>query len=194
MKNVNFNNLFLILLISSLLFFDLSCSKNGDSEKEIVKHEKTVSPKSSELTDKKSVKTLKSVDKTTTGNQAQPAGNKIVYILIDALRADRLGCYGFKENTSPAIDKLASQGVLFENVHSASPWTEPSFGTLFTGVSPTVHGAGEMLLRGSKSGETIHGVTVGGLNSALKTMPELLPDTLKKGAIINNAFVNRELG
>ncbi|MBN2528571.1 MAG: sulfatase [Deltaproteobacteria bacterium] len=125
---------------------------------------------------------------------AMPPFEKVLFVLVDALRADKLGCYGFNEPTSPAIDKLAKESVLFENVHAASPWTAPSFGTLFTGVSPSVHGAGKMLGKHSKSGKSVHGVTVGGIRSDLPTLAELMPDTMKKAAVINNSFVCKELG
>ena len=126
--------------------------------------------------------------------EKRPPFNKVLVVLVDALRADKLGCYGFDEPTSPTIDKMAKESVLFENVHAASPWTAPSFGTLFTGVSPTVHGAGKMLGRNSSSGKSVHGVTVGGIRSDLPTLAELMPSQMKTAAVINNSFVCRELG
>ena len=133
-------------------------------------------------------------DEKKAASSAVPPVQKILVVLVDALRADKLGCYGFSEPTSPAIDRLASESVLFENVHSASPWTAPSFGTLFTGVSPTVHGAGKMLGRNKNGGKEVHGVNIGGLRSDLPTLAELMPKSMKKAAVINNSFVCRELG
>ena len=50
-----------------------------------------------------------------------------VYIyLIDALRADHLGCYGYERPTSPVIDAFATEGVLFENAYTTAPWTHPA--------------------------------------------------------------------
>ncbi|MBN2341985.1 MAG: sulfatase [Deltaproteobacteria bacterium] len=130
----------------------------------------------------------------TAAEEKIPKVEKILVVLVDALRADKLGCYGFDEPTSPAIDKLAKESILFEQVHAASPWTAPSFGTLFTGVSPMVHGAGKMLGRNGSGGKEVHGVTVGGLRNDLPTLAELLPKNMRKGAVINNSFVCRELG
>ncbi len=124
----------------------------------------------------------------------RPEASRMVIVVIDAMRADGLGCYGYDKPTSPTIDRLASQGVVFERMHSASPWTAPSFGTIFTGVSPQVHGAGGFLAKGSPKGETLFGVTVGGIRKDLPTLPQLLPDDLETGAIINNSFVSKELG
>jgi len=64
----------------------------------------------------------------------------VVLISIDTLRPDHLGCYGYKRNTSPFIDEIAKDGVLFKNVISSSSWTAPAMASLFTSVNPSVHG------------------------------------------------------
>jgi len=60
----------------------------------------------------------------------------IVLVMIDTLRADRLGCYGFDGETSPFISGLAKEGVLFTSVLAASPWTGPSVSAVLTGKYP----------------------------------------------------------
>lgn len=65
----------------------------------------------------------------------------IIFILIDTLRADRLGAYGSTENLTPVMDRLASNGVLFERANAAAPWTLPSMASLFSGFYPGVHHA-----------------------------------------------------
>lgn len=65
----------------------------------------------------------------------------IVLWIADSLRPDHLGVYGCLRNTSPNIDKLAEDGVVFENAFVQATWTRPSSGTLFTGMYPAVHGA-----------------------------------------------------
>ena len=65
----------------------------------------------------------------------------VVLIGVDTLRGDHLGCYGYERNTSPKIDEFATRAVLFENVVAPSPWTLPSFTTVFTSLHPTQHGA-----------------------------------------------------
>jgi len=64
----------------------------------------------------------------------------LIVISIDTLRPDHLGCYGYERDTSPNIDILASEGVLFEDVTSQSPWTLPSQTSLFTSAHPSTHG------------------------------------------------------
>ena len=63
----------------------------------------------------------------------------IVLISIDTLRPDRLGCYGAKRDTSPAIDQLAAEGARFVDVVAPTSWTLPSHVTLLTGLSMPVH-------------------------------------------------------
>jgi arylsulfatase A-like enzyme len=63
----------------------------------------------------------------------------VVLISIDSLRADHLGSYGYERETSPHIDRLASQGIVFENAIADSPWTLPTHASLFTGLTSRVH-------------------------------------------------------
>jgi arylsulfatase A-like enzyme len=63
----------------------------------------------------------------------------LVMISIDTLRADRLSSYGNPRPTSPHIDRLADDGVVFENAFSHSPKTAASHMTLMTGLYPEAH-------------------------------------------------------
>lgn len=64
----------------------------------------------------------------------------ILFIVIDALRARNLGCYGYSKPTSPNIDNLAKEGILFENAYSCATTTFPSLATIFSGRYPLSHG------------------------------------------------------
>ena len=68
-------------------------------------------------------------------------GTSVLLMSIDTLRADHLGCYGYGRDTSPNIDRLAREGVLFRQAVSASTWTLPSHASMFTGLLPSRHGA-----------------------------------------------------
>ena len=57
---------------------------------------------------------------------------RFLYIDIDSLRPDHLGCYGYTRPTAPNIDKLAGDGIVFERATSQSNWTLPSVTSLFT--------------------------------------------------------------
>lgn len=63
----------------------------------------------------------------------------VVLISLDTLRADHLGCYGYKRPTSPNIDALALEGMQFLNVYAQSPWTLPSHISLFTSLNNINH-------------------------------------------------------
>ncbi len=65
---------------------------------------------------------------------------RILLISIDTCRADYLGCYGYHRPTTPNIDKLSAQSVLFENVISQVPITLPSHSSMLTGTIPPYHG------------------------------------------------------
>jgi len=60
----------------------------------------------------------------------------VVLIIIDTLRADKLGCYGFPGDISPELDKMAKKGVQFNNVIAQSSWTRPSIGSMLTSLYP----------------------------------------------------------
>jgi choline-sulfatase len=64
----------------------------------------------------------------------------IVLIVVDTLRADHLGCYGYERATSPNLDILAERATVFERAYSHSPWTMPSIASILTGLEPREHG------------------------------------------------------
>lgn len=71
------------------------------------------------------------------GRESRP---NILLIVIDALRADRLECYGYQRQTSPNLNALASEGVLFSNAMAPGPETVLSIPSLLTGRRPREHG------------------------------------------------------
>ncbi len=63
----------------------------------------------------------------------------LVIIVVDALRADHLGCYGSPSGSTPTVDRLTERGVLFANAYSNATFTFPSTASLFTSTLPEVH-------------------------------------------------------
>src|SRR5437868_13669702 len=63
----------------------------------------------------------------------------VLVIVIDTLRADRVSSCGYKRNTTPNLDRLASGGVLFENAIATSSWSLPSHVSLITGQYPSAY-------------------------------------------------------
>lgn len=64
----------------------------------------------------------------------------VILISLDTTRADHLGCYGYANASTPAIDDLARRGVLFTQAASPAPLTLPAHSSMMTGFYPTYHG------------------------------------------------------
>ena len=71
----------------------------------------------------------------------------ILVLLIDTLRADRLGCYGWERAETPHMDSLARAGVRFADASSAASWTLPSHASLFSSLYASEHGVNERGVR-----------------------------------------------
>lgn len=67
-------------------------------------------------------------------------GPNVLLIVVDTLRADHLGAYGYPLETSPHLDRFAAQNLRFGFAISAAPWTSPSMASIFTAYYPTAHG------------------------------------------------------
>lgn len=64
----------------------------------------------------------------------------LVLVTVDTLRADHLGCYGYFRPTSPEIDRLALESLVFDNVVTPMPTTLPAHTSLMTSMLPATHG------------------------------------------------------
>jgi phosphoglycerol transferase MdoB-like AlkP superfamily enzyme len=87
----------------------------------------------------------------------------VVLIVIDTLRADRLGCYGYERDVSPELDALARDGVRFARTVAQCSWTRPSIGSMLTSLYPRSLG--------------IHFEDRGDLPDPVATLAEILHDT-----------------
>ena len=65
---------------------------------------------------------------------------KVLYLDLDTLRADHLGCYGYPRRTSPNIDRFAREGTLFESFFGPTTPTIPAHTTIFSGQLGATHG------------------------------------------------------
>jgi arylsulfatase A-like enzyme len=72
------------------------------------------------------------------GNRRPPAllAPNILLIVLDTVRADHLGLYGYDQDTTPNLSRLAQAGVRFDLARATAPWTLPSHASLFTGRWP----------------------------------------------------------
>jgi len=70
-----------------------------------------------------------------------PPARDLVVVVVDTLRADHVGAYGYTRPATPEIDRLAGRGTLFRVARSTSSWTVPAVGSLFTSLYASQHGA-----------------------------------------------------
>lgn len=70
----------------------------------------------------------------------KPSNLNVLFITLDTTRADHIGCYGYTQAQTPNIDRLAAEGILFQNATAQAPLTLPSHSSIFTGSYPFYHG------------------------------------------------------
>jgi arylsulfatase A-like enzyme len=72
--------------------------------------------------------------------RSRPIPRNVVFIVLDTTRADALGTYGYKRETTPSLDRFAEQSIVFERAYTHVPWTVPSVASMFTSLTPLGHG------------------------------------------------------
>jgi arylsulfatase A-like enzyme len=75
------------------------------------------------------------------GRTQESVRPNVLLVVMDTVRADRLSAYGSKHASTPALDRLAAQGTLFERAYASSSWTLPSHASMLTGLPAPLHGA-----------------------------------------------------
>lgn len=70
----------------------------------------------------------------------KPRHRNVVLIMLDTLRADHLGIYGYERDTSPVLDAFARENIQYTYAITSAPWTPPSVASMFTGKYPASHG------------------------------------------------------
>jgi len=73
------------------------------------------------------------------GDGAASRRPNIVLVTFESLRADHVRCYGYERDTTPAIDALAAEGIVFDRAYAVTSWTLTSHASMFTGLYPTAH-------------------------------------------------------
>jgi arylsulfatase A-like enzyme len=125
----------------------------------------------------------------------------LLLITLDTTRSDRLGLYGYERDTSPNLDRLARDSVVYTAAFSTSSWTLPSHASLFTGKFPTSHGAsfdpeGLLILGdGFCRAGYLDGIRVQGLGIDQHTLAELLGDAgYVTSAVVAGPWLKRVFG
>ncbi len=111
---------------------------------------------------------------------AATARPSMILVIIDTLRADRLGTYGYPRATSPRLDAFAKQSVLFENAYSQAPNTPPSVAAILTSLYPSMH---HLTGNGDR------------LSDEAQTLPERLGAAgYRTAAFVDGGFLRKEYG
>lgn len=76
-----------------------------------------------------------------TAADAPQGAPNIVLIVLDTVRLDHLSTYGYPRETSPALSRIASEGMRFDQARVNGMWSLPSHASFFTGLAPSAHGA-----------------------------------------------------
>jgi arylsulfatase A-like enzyme len=112
--------------------------------------------------------------------ESHPTRN-IVLITLDTTRADRLGCYGNRRDATPNLDRLAAEGLLFENAFTPVPSTLPSHCSIMTGMYPARHG--------------VHDNGIYRLDEGFTTLAERLRGAgYRTGAFVSAFVLDRQFG
>jgi arylsulfatase A-like enzyme len=110
----------------------------------------------------------------------------VLLIIVDTLRADHIGAYGYEHPVSPTLDAFSEQAVVFEQAGSPASWTLPAFGAFMTGQYPSGHGAGH------NDGERN---TQSPLRSDIPTLAERMAAAgYRTGGIVTNPYLKRSFG
>jgi len=112
------------------------------------------------------------------GNAGEPLPRVVLVLSLDTLRADRLGLYGYEKFTSPVLDMIAAEGVVFEDASAPSPWTLPSHASMLTGLYPKRHGVQTMST---------------GLPDDVATLAAMLSGSgFETAAVVNSTWLRKE--
>jgi len=117
-----------------------------------------------------------------------PRPRSVVLVVVDTLRADHLGVYGYGRPTSPALDQRAARAAIFEHAWATSPWTLPSFGSLYTGQIPSRHAAGLLRQGGEERSFAF-------LDESATSIGEIMAERgFATAAVVNNPFLHPAFG
>lgn len=112
----------------------------------------------------------------------------VILISIDTLRADHLGCYGYGKSTSPHIDQLAAEGILYRETASTSSFTLPTHASMMTGLFPSSHGA-------TYQNRDPDSFLVRGMSNVYPTMAEILREAgYETAGFISGPLLSRQFG
>ena len=105
----------------------------------------------------------------------------MVLVTLDTVRADHIGCYGYRRIETPSIDQLAREAIRFEHAHAQVPLTLPSHAVILTGTCPMFSG--------------VRDVTSIGLPTTVPTLTEVLrANGYRTAAFVSSFVLNSKWG
>ena len=123
------------------------------------------------------------------GNSSPARKPNVLFLMLDTLRADHLGIFGYERDTTPHLDAFARENLLYTQAVTAAPWTPPSVASMFTGHYPSVHGM--MPPNGREKALK----NVSRLPDSADTLAEILKRSgYRTGAISPNPWIKEEFG
>lgn len=135
------------------------------------------------------------------GERSTPDRPSILLVTLDTTRADHVGVYGYDRPTTPNLDRLAADGIVFDQALSSSSWTLPAHGSLFTGMVPTSHGArndpqGELYLADAiEAPDSWRVYRASRLRDDVPTLADLLArDGYATGAVVGGPWMKQIFG
>ncbi len=108
------------------------------------------------------------------------AGPNLLLVVVDTLRADHTSLYGYRRRTTPFLERLGEESLVFEHAVSPASWTLPAMGSVLTGLYPPQHGA----VQGGK-----------GLDERFRTLGEIVQEAgLTTFGVSANPIINVKQG
>jgi arylsulfatase A-like enzyme len=115
-------------------------------------------------------------------SRAPDAPPNVILIFVDTLRADHLGLFGYRRDTSPALDRFAAESLVFRNTTAQAPWTTPSIASALTSRYPW-----ELGYANSRPPAV--------LSDEFLTLPEIFAaNGYRTGAVISHLLIGTKLG
>lgn len=127
-----------------------------------------------------------------------PPGDRygnVVVVVIDTLRADHLPMYGYPRNTSPFLQRLSEDSLVFEKTFSSSSWTAPATASILTSLYPAQHGVHMGFLAFQRAREIDPDILLHRLPGEVETLAEILKKAgFRTFGISDNLNISRQQG
>ena len=132
--------------------------------------------------------------------EAAPPKPNVVVLMLDTLRPDHLGFFGYPKPTSPFMDSLAAESAVFLEARSTTSWTAPACASLFTGHYPPAHGVLEGFFAHRRRADRVEDespeiLVLNRIPEDMKALPEYFQDAgYRTYCLATNLNIGPEIG